>query len=169
MHKKVLSLLVIFVLVSGCFGCAHEENLPMCISFKNQSVLGSPNYAFTTVYLEDKRIRDFSTDLHIMANRSVTLNFGKELEEPTKLFISEPNRWLSLTQLLNLNSENKLKYSTFAQAETTTFVLSANEKVNLKFKGVAGNLEYDLKNNMSKLVDVFDVSKPFEIEIKNVK
>lgn len=163
MYKILInSLLIIYM----CFALSCNANAyyPINVTFKEGTLSGSPKYVVTAVFLEDKRIRDKHTDILISSDLDeLTLTISKEPDEPIEILLSEKNVWYSLTNLMSKDSTPK--FSTFAKAETTTYILSAKTPTNLKFKAVGGALnQEDLA-----LANTFNVSKIFEVEIKNVE
>lgn len=163
MYKIIInSILIIYM----CFALSCNANAyyPINVTFKNGTVPGSYKYVVSAVFLEDKRIRDKYTDIFISLNLDETnLTVSKEPTEPVEIFIIEKNKWYSLTELMNQNP--KADFSTFAKAQTTTYIIRSKTPVNLKFKAVGG----DLNEDNSALTNVFKVSNIFEVEIAKVE
>lgn len=163
MYKIIINSILIIYL---CFAlsCNANHYNPINVTFKDGTLPGSENYVVTAVFLEDKRIRDKHTDIFIMANLDDTkLSICKEGTQPIDILLSEKETWYSLTDLMELGSQKH--FSTFAKAQTTTYVINSEQQVTLKFKVVGGmpNKEH------SALVNTFNVSKIFEIDIINTK
>ncbi|MDD3397494.1 MAG: hypothetical protein PHR96_03010 [Clostridia bacterium] len=160
MYKIIINSILIIYL---CFAlsCNANEYNPINVTFKNGTLPGSENYVVTAVFLEDKRIRDKYTDIYIMANlNEIKLSIGKEPNQPVEILLTEKDKWYSLTDLMSQSD-----FATFAKAQTTTYIITSETIVTLKFKAVGGELNQD----NSGLTSTFNVSKVFEIEIVKVK
>lgn len=156
--KKILILLILSIcLISGC----AENSTPFNVSFKNQTLKNSPNTTIFTVYAEDKRIRDKYTDIYVKADSVVDLTITKELSESYDITIAEPDKWYSLTNLINKH----LDLVTFAKVESTVFIINSTSQVTLTLKAVGGDLVYHLDTGENSLTNTFDVSKEFEVKI----
>ena len=164
MTKKIINFCLLFILIFFNFSCSQNQSTPMCVTFKNATMTGSQNNVITAIYLEDKRIRDYYTDIFIKSDDEfVKLELGKELNIPFTITIEEKNIWFSLTNLINQENNTHIDLTTFAKAEPTTYVFKCDKKTNLTFKAVAGDYQYNMKNGKVELINYFDVSKPFSI------
>lgn len=161
---KVFINLILIVYMCFALSCNANAYYPINVTFKDGTLPGSSKYVVTAVFLEDKRIRDKHTDILISSDLDETvLTISKEPEKPIEILLNEKNIWYSLTSLMSQNSNPM--FSTFAKAQTTTYILSAKIPAKLKFKAIGGVLNQD-----DYLLDnIFKVSKIFEIDIKNVE
>ena len=164
--QKVLINFLVLLIVFFTSGCVADQTKPLNVTFKNASLFGSPNYAITVCYAEDKRLHEYYTDILIKSNTpNANITIGKELDSKTNIEIIKQNQWYSLTKLLN--QEKQFNLTTFKRAQTTTFLLSSNQELTLNFKAVGGNLALDMQKNEEFLTNLFDVSKNFELILKN--
>lgn len=156
--KFVKLFLVVMVICFAFVGCSVDDTTPINVTFKNATYLGSENYTVTIVYQEDKRIRQFATDVLIKTDTPVELKITKELGESWKISLEETNTWQSLTTIVDKNFD----FATFATVQTTTYIINASQKCTLGFKVIGGNLS----NDKQSLENVFDASRPFELKIE---
>ena len=159
--KVKISCFLVFLL---CFtlaasACAKDNVTPLNVTFKNATLLGSENYTLTIVYAEDKRIREYSTDVLIKTDKPTSLKITKELGDTWNINLENVDAWQSLTSLIDEN----LDFATFATVETTTYIINSSMPCTLTFKVVGG----DLNESKTALENTFDVSKEFELEISN--
>lgn len=160
---KILINSVLIIYMCFALSCNANAYYPINVTFKEGTAPGSSNYVITTIFLEDKRIHDKLTDIFILADSDETsLSIGKELGNKSQIFLSEKNKWYSLSDLMRQKSTPD--FSTFAKAQTTTYIINAKEPVKLKFKAVGGTLNQD----NSALTNLFKVSEIFELDIVNV-
>lgn len=159
---KIKTLSMFLLCVCLFCGCGDAAKTPLNVVIKDQSYLYSDMSSITVVYAEDKRLRDKFTDVYVMADQeNLSFKLAKELGEFWDIEILEPNKWLSLSSLVDY----RFVPAKFSKVETTTFVLTSQTPCSLKFKVVGGDLEYNCKNGTSKVVNTFDVSKPLDINL----
>lgn len=151
-----LLFLLCFTLASSA--CAKDNTTPLNVVFKNATLLGSENYTLTIVYAEDKRIREYSTDVLIKTNAPTRLKITKEVSSSWDVTLENIGEWQSLTNLINEN----LTFATFATVQTTTYIINSSSPCILTFKVIGG----DLNEDKISLVNTFDVSKEFSVACK---
>lgn len=162
MHTRIMKRVVLIVFLACVVLCGCTPNRPMNVSFKNQTLPFSKNYTLTTVYAEDKRLREKWTDILVMANTdNLELKFTKELGEEFDVVLGNKWQWQSLTKLFGADN-----FATFARAETTTYIINAQQPAKIWFKAVGGDLVHHLNDGTKSLTNLQDVSKPFLVEIE---
>lgn len=163
---RILLNLVLIIYLSFAMSCNASEYNPINVTFKDGTLTGSSNYVISAVYLEDKRIRDKYTDIYVSADSDNTvLSIFKEYGESIEITLNQANTFYSLTKLMN-QEERQFKLTTFAKAQTTTYIIKSKQKVNLKFKAVGGEINNEDDENLKK---VFNVSKIFDLTIENTE
>lgn len=168
MKKIVLNIVCILTICVALIGCAQSNVTPVNVVFKNATLYGSDKYTITAVYSEDKRIRGYHTDILVSSNiDNLQLTICKELEQPYNIILNQKDVWYSLTNLINSQNNEKLEFTTFARAETTTYIIQSEQAANLKFKAIGGDLCDHLKEGYSELVNIFPASKIFKVKISN--
>ncbi|MDD3862511.1 MAG: hypothetical protein PHV79_01475 [Clostridia bacterium] len=151
------SLLIIFL----CFtlSCNTNDYYPVNVFFKDGTLPNSDKSSITAIYLEDKRIREKYTDILISSNiDNLEFSIAKENDKYIDIKIAEKEIWYSLTELLK--DKIDIEYTTFAKAQTTTYVIKSETPTVLQFKAVGGNYNND------ELENIFTVSKTFELKIQ---
>ena len=159
MYKKFL-LLFLFFNVLICSSCS-EKNILQGIYFKNITIAGSENYTVSVVKLNDNSLKNLYTDILVKTN-SDNLNFTLTFEnkEPLNLFISQSYQFVSLTNLINSQTDYVLRYDKFDDFLNKTFIINSTQDATFTFKAVVGNLSEDI------LKDQNDISNEFKISVK---
>lgn len=161
MAKIIINLFLTIFIIFSFAGCKDTET-PFNVSFKDGTLYGSENHTITVVYAEDKRLHEKFTDLFIKTNKEETkLLIGKELEEKFEIVLPEKNVWYSLTNLWKSN----VNLVTFARVQTTTYIINSSQNCTLKFKAVGGDYSYNTEEGKPKILNTFDVSKEFVVQI----
>ena len=151
--------LILCLVLNGC----KSEDPPINVSFKNQTIMGGKTHTLTVVYAEDKRIRDKYTDILVKSDQeNLTLNFAKELDSSKTINIENSGQWYSLTKLY----DPSFSLTTFAKAQTTTYVFTSNKEAKLKFKVIGGDLNES--ENFQTLTNIFTVSKEFDMKAEKI-
>ena len=157
MKKIFLVLIMLPIFLSGC----SEVFMPMCVIIKDQTLLYSPQKTITVVYAEDKRIRDKFTDILVQADiPNFTFSIAKEMTDFEQIVLPVENQWYSLSLLMQKTP------ASFAKVETTTYLLKSPYSANLTIKVIGGNLNEEINDEATILVNTFDVCKELVVKFE---
>lgn len=155
---SVLVLLFIFVL-SACNLGEHA----ISVTFTNITATNSTNYTISIGYQSEDFYVNKGTDIYIKSDEDNTiLTIQKELGNSSTIKLTEKNTFYSLTKLLSMANDEDLKYKKYDDLVSFNMFINSDKNCNLTLKAVVGNLS----SNEMVLLDVFDVSKEFNIFVQ---
>lgn len=164
MLKKFLALtLAIFscLLLVGC----TQLRAPYNVYFKNATAVNSKNYVLGVIYLADKQMQNFYTDIWVKSDEGdLDFSFGKEGSQKTNVYIDEPYKWYSLSALYSAGSSQPKVFERFKKKLSTNYIFNFKKKTNLTFLCVRG----DLDNQTNNLKNIHNSSNEFKLAVKNV-
>ena len=164
MIRKIF--VIVFILLLGLMfvGCG-EKALPINVYFKNGTAVDSEKNVLNIVYLADKRVENFYTDILVKSNEdNLEIYLGSEGEEKINLYIDEPFQWYSLESLMSASSGKEKIFEKFKDKQSESYIFTTNKKAKLTFVCVLG----DLNVETNSLINMHNSSNEFKFEIKNV-
>lgn len=167
--KKFFVAVFAFVLILTLSGCARETIVAF---IKDGTSAGSDNYTININFVEDSEFDEKSIDILVKSDTdNLTIDFKREFDENTELFLSNKEQWYSLTNLINVAnpSDRQEDFMPFSLKSNMTLVMKSEQDAVISIKVVCGD---EIENSQEQiiLVNQVDVSREFNLDLgKNHK
>ncbi len=157
MIKKLIIILLIcnVLILSSCY----TDNTLQAVYFKNLTTAGSENYTISVNKLNDSSLKDLYVDILLKVDTdNLDFNLSLENNEPFKLYISKSYEYVSLTNLINTQTDYNINFETFNSFKNKTFILNSNQDVTFTFKAVAGKVSENAFKEQNAISSEFKIS-----------
>ena len=155
--KSMVIIWIVFVVIFSA--CSVEENA-ISVTFTDITLSGNTNITFFVKYEEEKNYKQKGMDILIKSDKdNVRFKIKKELEDFVEITLPQQNIYYSLSKLMQ---GNNFEYVMYKSAVNKNYIINSYDDFNLTLKAVAG----ELSEYKTMLVDTFDISKEFKLEVK---
>ncbi len=159
---KKLSMLILTLAIFIVSACTFGNN-SICANFVDITSPGSNDITFKVTFEEEKRYFDKGYDILIKTDTdNAEFLIKKELENFVKITIKEKNTYYSLYKLMAKAENKKFEYMPYKKAISKIYIINSQNDYLLTFKAVVG----EISQYKSSLLNVFDISKVFELNVK---
>ncbi len=169
--KKIAKASFVFMMALCslfCFTACEEATKIRAASITEITSAGSDNFGIKIVFHDDKRIEEKGVDIQVMSSKKGDVVIWHEGKDKETITFAENDKWYSLTTLFVLAEDrpNTETFEEFGQSLTKTYLFNSEEKINLTFRVIVGDIEPNIHESGQVLTGSMDVSKEFVLKIK---
>lgn len=166
--KKIILICLSFLIISSslCLLACEGATFLECASISEVTMAGSKDYTIKINFYQDERIEDKYIDIQVKSNKIADLVMWEDNGEKTNISFDDYDEWRSLSTLLAASKGEEVIFDKFKNIAAKTYVFNSDEKLNLTFRVVAGEVEENGSGNGQILVGSEVISRQFTLKIK---
>lgn len=159
---KKLSILILALAIFIVSACTFGNN-SICANFVDITNPSSTDITFKVTFEEERRYFDKGFDILVKSNENnAEFLIKKELEDFVTIVLKEKDTYYSLYKLMAEAENKKFEYMPYKKAISKIYIINSQNDYLLTFKAVVG----EISQYKSSLLNVFDISKVFELNVK---